>query len=659
MGIEQIQKLVKRSYPEFEDFKPLIDGVLSYNPHADSVKIKKACIVAHEAHKHQKRASGQPYFIHCYEVGKILAALHMDSHSIIAGILHDVIEDTDLGEDFVKEEFDEETAELVKSVTKLEHSAIENLEFLDEEDKRAENIRKVLLATSKDVRVIIIKLADRLHNMRTLKHLNQDKQKVIAQETLEIYAPIAQKLGINAIKAELEDLSFRYLDNKSYTDFKNKINKKREQREREVAEIMDHVKDDLHLNKIEAKVQGRAKHFYSIFKKIAFRHKEFNEIYDLIAIRIITKNIKDCYSALGIVHERWKPMPGKFKDYIAVPKSNGYQSLHTTVMGSHGRILEVQIRTEDMHLAAEQGIAAHWRYKGTESDKKFDRQIGWLKQILDWRRHSGDAKEFIENMKVDLFEKEIFVFTPQGDPLCLPEKATPVDFAYAVHTDIGNHCSKAKVNGKIATLDTELSSGDIVEIITQKIGKPSRSWLGFVKSASARSKIKNTLKIKTHLDPKQRREEEKKKDDSDLKNMNVMVNEKKYQIKISKCCNPKISDDIIGFKTKDGKIAIHKKSCDNVHLYEKHKQIDVSLKNIKPETIHLMISLKDQIGAIAKVLSIVSEEHQKIVEVNTKSGKNNIIIMRLEILKSDYNINDLLAHFKTLDQVLSAQIENY
>ncbi len=647
-------------YKEFDDFKELLDGISRYNPNADLGLIRKACIVAYEAHKNQRRASGEPFFSHCYEVAKILAELKMDSHCIIAGLLHDSVEDTSISADFIEKNFDKEAKELVKSVTKLDSSSIRNLEIDDEEHDRAENIRKILLATSKDVRVIIIKLVDRLHNMRTLKHLSPKKQKVIARETMEIYAPIAQKLGINAIKSELEDLSFRFLDNESYNNFKNKINKRREQREAEVKEIMDGIKKDLKNNNIEADVHGRAKHFYSIFKKIQTKNKEFNEIYDLIAIRIITKTIKDCYSALGVVHDRWKPMPGKFKDYIAVPKSNGYQSLHTTVMGTHGRILEVQIRTEDMHMAAEEGVAAHWRYKGTESDKKFDKQIGWLKQILDWRMHSADAKEFIENMKVDLFEREIFVFTPKGDPICLPENATPVDFAYAVHTDIGDHCSKAKVNGDIATLDATLSSGDIVEIITQKNAKPSRSWLSFVKSSSARSKIRLSLNIKTHQDPKKIREEEhekRKREKSDLNGMTIEHQDKKYQIKISKCCNPNKEDDIIGFKTKDGKIAVHKEDCQNVYLYDKSQKIRLDLKKIKPDTVNLIVTLHDRVGAIAKVLSLVSEEHQHIVEVNTKASRNNQIILRLDLMRTDNDIDSLVEKIKSIDDVVGVQME--
>ncbi|MFP4118046.1 MAG: RelA/SpoT family protein [Candidatus Woesearchaeota archaeon] len=648
----------ENGYEEFNNFSELLDGIKQYNPNADKDMILKACKVAYESHRGQKRASGEPYFVHCYEVAKILAALRMDSHTIMAGLLHDAVEDTSVSVDHIRKEFDTETADIVESVTKLEYSPVDTFES-DEEGKRAENIRKVILATSKDVRVIIVKLADRLHNMRTLKHLPEAKRVVIAQETMNIYAPIAQKLGINSMKAELEDLSFRFLDNKSYTEFKNKINKKREQRESEVNEIIEDVKKRLHTGGVEAEVQGRAKHFYSIFKKITNKNKEFNEIYDLIAIRIITKTIKDCYTALGIVHERWKPMPGKFKDYIAVPRSNGYQSLHTTVMGRHGRILEVQIRTEDMHLAAEQGIAAHWRYKGTDSDKKFDKQIEWLKQILDWRLHSSDAKEFIENMKVDLFEREIFVFTPKGDPISLPEGATPVDFAYAVHTDIGKHCSKAKVNGNIVTLDTPLKSGDIVEVITQKNAKPSRSWLSFVKSASARSKIKSQLNIKVNQDSKRLREEEeeRRKDGIDLSDMNINVNGKKYPVKISRCCNPKTTDDIVGFRTKDGKVAVHKKGCENILLYDESKKVDISLHNIKPETVNLVIILKDRIGAIARVLTKLSEEHHNILEVNTKPSRSNQIMMRLELEKADKDIDSILSKVKSLDVVVSAQKE--
>lgn len=648
----------KKDYSQFNDFDELLQGIRSYNPNADMEMVKKACRVAFDSHSGQKRASGEPFFAHCYEVAKILAGLRMDSHTVIAGLLHDAVEDTSLGIDYIKKEFDDETADIVESVTKLEHSAVGSFD-LDEYEKRAENIRKVLLASSKDVRVIIVKLADRLHNMRTLKHLPEEKRKTIARETMDIYAPIAQKLGINSMKAELEDLSFRFLDNDLYNDFKNKINKKREQREAEVEEIIKEVEKRLHEEGIKAEVQGRAKHFYSIFKKIANKNKEFNEIYDLIAIRIITRTIKDCYAALGIVHEKWKPMPAKFKDYIAVPRSNGYQSLHTTVMGSHGRILEVQIRTEDMHLAAEQGIAAHWRYKGTESDKKFDKHIEWLKQILDWRLHSSDAKEFIENMKVDLFEREIFVFTPKGDPISLPEGATPVDFAYAVHTDIGRHCSKAKVNGSIVTLDTPLRSGDIVEIITQKNAKPSRSWLSFVKSASARSKIKSQLNIKVNLDSKKLREEEeeRKKEGDALLGMDITVDGKRYPIKISKCCNPRKGDDIVGFKTKDGKVTIHKDGCENIYLYDASRKVNLTINEISPETSGLIIILKDRIGAIARVLSLISEERYNILEVNTKPSRANQIMMRLEIEAKNGGIEDMLSKIKGLEDVVSAQKE--
>ncbi len=655
-----MKKLEEKEYPDFNNFSDLLNGVKKYNPNADLSMIKRACIFAYEAHKNQKRVSGEPFFLHCYEVAKILAALRMDSHTIVAGLLHDIVEDTPISGEAIQREFDKETLELVISVTKLENSPVENLELDDEESKRAENIRKVLLSTSKDVRVIIIKLADRLHNMRTLKHLREEKRRVIAKETLEIYAPIAQKLGINSIKSEIEDLSFRFLQPDDYANFKDRINKKREIREQEVKDIIENVKKSLKKNGIEAEVYGRAKHFYSIYKKITTQNKEFNEIYDLLAIRIITKNIKDCYSALGFVHERWKPMPGKFKDYIAVPKSNGYQSLHTTVMGTHGRILEVQIRTEDMHLAAEEGIAAHWRYKETDADKKFDRQISWLKQILDWRSSSSDAKEFLENMKVDLFEKEIFVFTPKGDPFCLPEGSTPVDFAYAVHTDIGNHCSKVKINGQISTLDARLNSGDIVEIITQKNASPSRSWLGFVKSASARSKIKSSLKIKVNKDMKRQRldDEERKRDEAHLRDLNIFVDGKSFPIKISKCCNPKKTDKLVGFKTKDGKIAVHTTDCSNIYLYDNSKKVEIKLQNLAPDVVKLMINLNDKIGAIAKVLSVISEEKQNVVEVNTKGGKSGHIILRIEVLKSDYDIDVLLEKIKKLSEVMGAQIED-
>ncbi|MCX8147580.1 MAG: RelA/SpoT family protein, partial [Candidatus Woesearchaeota archaeon] len=407
---------------EIDDF---INSILEYNPRADVKLIRKAYEFAEKAHKGHKRESGEPFFVHPVETARILMKLRADSATICAALLHDCVEEGCTTLDNIKREFGEEVAMLVEGVTK-----ITGVQFESKEEYKAENLRKMLLATAKDIRVMLIKLADRLHNMRTLKYFREDKQKRIAKETLEIYAPIAHKLGMNSIKGELEDLSLKYLDPEAYQMLRKKIASKRKEREEKTKEFIRQIKNALKERGIEATVEGRAKYFYSIYQKMKKENKDFNEIYDLIAIRIITNTIPECYAALGIVHELFTPIPGKFKDYISIPKPNGYQSLHTSVIGGHGKIIEVQIRTWEMHHIAEEGVAAHWRYKGEEKDKKFDRRIRWLRQLLDWKMESSPAREFIENLKIDLFGNEIIVFTPKGDPISLPEGSTPVDFAY-------------------------------------------------------------------------------------------------------------------------------------------------------------------------------------------------------------------------------------
>ncbi|MEK6963504.1 MAG: RelA/SpoT family protein [Nanoarchaeota archaeon] len=468
----------------------LLEEVKRYNPHANLELIEKALKFADKAHEGQKRATGEPYMIHCLAVAHILVDLKADSSTIAAALLHDVLEDTKVKEASLKKEFGEEIANLVDGVTK-----IQSLQ-MDKETIAAENMRKILIAMAKDIRVILIKLADRLHNMRTLSFLSKDRQLMMAKETLEVYAPIAQKLGMNLIKSELEDLCLKYLEPELYHEFENKLVNTKKTREDELAQFMAEIRTHLETAKIHAQVFGRVKNFYNIYKKIKERGVPFNEIYDLNAIRIMVDTLDDCYKSLGLIHHLFKPVPKRFKDYIAVPKSNGYQSLHTTIMAPFGRFVEVQIRTAEMHTHAEFGIAAHWMYKGVERDKKFERHLAWTKQILEWKRSSPDAKDLIESLKVDIFKDEIFVFTPKGDSIILPEHATPLDFAYGVHTDIGNHCGQAKVNGKIAPLDFELKSGDVVEILTKKEGHPSRHWLQFVKTSEAKSKIRVALGIK-------------------------------------------------------------------------------------------------------------------------------------------------------------------
>ena len=615
----------------------LLKKVESYNPKADLKFVEKAVRFAYDAHKGQKRESGDEYFTHCYNTAMTVAEFKMDYHSIAAALLHDVIEDTSVTAATIQKEFDKETVELIISLTKLK-KIDEKSRIYEPSDMRSENIRKIILATAKDVRVIIIKLADRLHNMRTLKYRSRDKQKTVAQETMDIYAPIAHKLGMNSVKSELEDISFRFLEPEIYTDFKNKISLKRDEREKQIEIIIKEIRQALKDGGIEAEVYGRAKHFYSIYKKMKTDNKEFSEIYDLNAIRIIVSTVAECYAALGIVHKIWKPIPKKFKDYIATPKSNNYQSLHTTVRGSHGRILEVQIRTQEMHFAAEEGIAAHWRYKEQEQDKRFDRRLEWLKQIINWRQKSADAHEFVELLKVDLFQKEIFVFTPKGDTIALPEGATPVDFAYAVHSDVGTHCKSAKVNGIIVPLDHKLSSGDIVEIITQKNVMPSRAWLSFVKSASTKVKIKKALGIEYETAPKppdkvKRNQglERSKTRGLEFKDGNILYNGKVPNVKIPKCCNPKMGDKIRAFKTRDRKIVIHKADCINLHAYDAKSEIKPQVSESVLEIHNLHVNVVDRIGLLAEILTLIAKEKFNVKTINTKFGKSDHAVITVGI----------------------------
>lgn len=479
------------------NFDSLEKQILSYSPSADINIVRKAYEFAKEAHGEQRRVSGELFISHPLGVAKILADLELDVPAIAAGLLHDVVEDTSCTIEDIEKNFGSEIATLVDGVTKLG-----KLEYKTKEEQQAENLRKMFFAMAKDIRIILIKLADRLHNMRTLKSMPEDKQKEKAMETLEIFAPLAHRLGISAIKWELEDLAFRYLEPEKYYELVEKVAKKRQEREKHINEMIAILKEKLSAAGIEADIQGRPKHFYSIYKKMKDQNKTFEQIYDLTAVRVIVDTVKDCYGALGVVHSLWKPIPGRFKDYIAMPKPNMYQSLHTTVIDSSGDPLEIQIRTYEMHKTAEYGIAAHWRYKeGGKDSSDFEQKLSWLREILDWQRELRDAKDFMENLKIDLFTDEVYVFTPKGDVIDLPMGSCPIDFAYRIHTDIGNKCVGAKVNEKMVPLDYKLANGDIVEIITSSHSPgPSRDWLNIVKSPQAKNKIRQWFK-------KERREE--------------------------------------------------------------------------------------------------------------------------------------------------------
>ncbi len=468
----------------------LLTAISSYTKDPNIELVKKAYYFAKEAHEGQYRVSGESFVSHPLEVAKIMAELELDIISISAALLHDVVEDTPVTAEELRGEFGPEIELLVNGVTKLS-----KIDFKSREEHQAENLRKMFLAMAKDIRVILIKLADRLHNMRTLKYLKPEKQIIKATETLEIYAPLAHRLGISRLKWELEDLSFRYIETDSYYELAKKIAKNRAEREAYIESIINSLNQKLEEANIEGEIYGRPKHLYSIYQKMIKRGKEFNEIYDLTALRVIVTSVKECYQVLGIIHDLWNPMPGRIKDYVAMPKSNMYQSLHTTVIGFKGETLEIQIRTWEMHRTAEYGIAAHWRYKeGNKKDEDFERKISWLRQLLEWQKDLNDAKEFMENLKIDLFEDEVFVFTPKGDVISLPQGATPVDFAYNIHTDIGHTCIGAKVNGKIIPLEYLLQNGDIVEILTSSTSGPSRDWLNFVKTSRAKSKIRHWFK---------------------------------------------------------------------------------------------------------------------------------------------------------------------
>lgn len=496
----------------------LIEKIKTYNPNVDEAEIRSAYELAKVNHQGQKRNSGEDYIIHPLHVAMILADMNMDSATIIAGLLHDTIEDTSVTYEDIEKKFGKEIAELVDGVTKLK-----KLNYKSKAEKQAENIRKMVLAMAKDIRVIIVKLADRLHNMRTLEYMTEAKKIEKATETLEIYAPIADRLGMSRVKWELEDLSLRYLDPDEYYKLVDMVNKRRKEREELINSIIYTLKVNLERVGIKCEINGRPKNFYSIYKKMKVKGKVFDEIYDLSAVRILTNDIKDCYGALGVVHTLWKPIPGRFKDYIAMPKPNNYQSLHTTVIDNNGETFEVQIRTYQMHQTAEYGIAAHWKYKtGQTKTTSFDENLTWLRQLMEWQKDLNDPNDFMDTLKVDFFADEVFVFSPKGDVINLPEGSTPIDFAYRIHTQVGNTCVGAKVNGRIVPLSYKLSSGNIVDIITNSNSGPSLDWLNIVKSNQAKKKISQYFKIK---DRDKNIEKGKEILEKEAKRLNYNVNE--------------------------------------------------------------------------------------------------------------------------------------
>ena len=488
---EEGKALVEQStFDKSKALAEFMEYIHTYLTDDECDQVLKAFELADKAHEGQFRASGEPYIMHPLAVADILAHLQIDHITLMAALMHDVVEDTSYSKEDLEEMFGSEVAFLVDGVTKLNQ-----FQYETKEDRQMENYRKMILAMAKDVRVVVIKLGDRLHNMRTLKHMRSDKQKRIAKETLEIFAPLAHRLGIFNVKWELEDLSFRYLEPEKYYDLVDQMKQKRQVREDIVNDTMRQLTKALSEAHIKADIKGRPKHFYSIYKKMKKDNRDLSQIYDLLAVRVIVDSIPDCYAVLGIAHSLWKPLPYRFKDYISMPKSNMYQSLHTTVIGTMGQPVEIQIRTWEMHRVSEYGVAAHWRYKegNKNGDKEFDQKVAWLRQVLEWQ-DTRNPTELVNALKLDVFSGEVFVFTPKGDVVKLPIGSVPLDFAYRVHTDVGHHCVGAKVNGKIVPLDYTLQNGDLVDIITSKTGRPSLDWLNIVGSSESKSKIRNWFK---------------------------------------------------------------------------------------------------------------------------------------------------------------------
>jgi GTP pyrophosphokinase len=476
--------------PVSERFESLLRKLQANRPSEDIALIRKAWEFCVSHHEGQTRASGEPYIVHPLEVAEVLAEMKLDATAIAAALLHDAVEDTPATSEEIGERFGDQVAHIVEGVTK-----IDKIQFANREDRQAENVRKMLLAMVSDVRVVLIKLADRLHNMRTLEHLGPDRQEAIARETLDIYAPLAHRLGMGKVRGELEDLAFRYTDPVSYERVAEAVEARRVEGEQFLRGVEDTLVEQLRENGIQARVEWRIKRLFSIYQKIERTKVSFDQVYDLLAIRVITQDVASCYAVFGLIHTLWRPVPGRIKDFIAMPRANRYQSLHTTVMGAAGHQFEVQIRTEEMHRIAEEGIAAHWKYKAGEGvvTTRDEERLNWIRQLVEWQKEMTDPNEFLSSLKMDLYPDEVYTFTPKGKVVVVPAGATPIDFAYTIHTDVGHSCVGAKINGRMAPLRTKLRTGDIVEIVTQKDHKPSRDWLTFVKSPRARNKIKHWL----------------------------------------------------------------------------------------------------------------------------------------------------------------------
>src|SRR3989338_5398760 len=622
--------------------KELIDKIKSYTK-ADTTVVEKAYEFAAAVHRDHKRLSGDPYITHPLAVAEILADLEQDPKTIAPALLHDVVEDGGITLSQLNEKFGDEVARMVEGATKLSQFT-----FTGREERQAENFRKMFVAMGEDHRIIIIKLADRLHNMQTLEFLPPERQVNTAAETRDIFAPLAHRMGMWRLKWQLEDLAFLYLEPDRYDEVKRRVAESRDSREDFIKNFIELLKPMLEKSGIKAEVNGRAKHFFSIYQKMSYQNLEFDEIFDLTAVRVITETVSDCYNVLGLVHDAWKPIPGRFRDYIAMPKSNGYQSLHTTVIGPDGRPVEVQIRTREMHRVAEYGVAAHWRYKEGETDKLLDQKMAWFRQMLDWQSELKDAKDFMESLKIDLVVEESFVFTPRGDVFALPLNATPIDFAYRVHTEVGHRCAGAMVNGRIVPLDQPLKNGDIVEIITGKKDSPRLDWLSFAKTAGARIRIKKWFKEqrgeeKLEAAPVSAKEEAAvrpllaPRPKVSAKTAVVVSGLANVLTRFSRCCYPVPGDEIAGFVSQGKGVAVHRRSCPNLARLpmaaEKAVKVEwnPTLDQVFP--VEVEVEAFDRVGVFKDILAQVSETGTNVsaARVSTKRGSSAFLRLVLDV----------------------------
>lgn len=625
----------------------LLEKIRAYNPNADLQTVQKAFEFAAHIHRDHKRLSGEPYITHPLAVASLLADLEQDPKAIAAAFLHDVVEDGDVTPEQLAEKFGPEIAKLVEGVTKLSQFS-----FAGREERQAENFRKMFVAMGEDFRIIIVKLADRLHNMQTLQYLPPDRQKALALETRDIFAPLAHRMGMWRLKWQLEDLAFLYLQPEQYEEIKNKVAESRGDREAYIGRFIEALKTLLDKTGLAAEVNGRAKHFLSIYQKMTDQNLTFDEIFDLTAVRVITETVKDCYNVLGLVHDAWKPVPGRFRDYIAMPKSNGYQSLHTTVIGPAGRPVEVQIRTREMHRTAEYGVAAHWRYKEGETDKVLDQKMAWFRQMLDWQSELKDAKDFMENLKTDLVVPEVFVFTPKGDVFAMPVNATPIDFAYRIHTQVGHRCAGARVNGRIVALDEPLQNGDIVEIMTGKKDNPKSGWLSFAKTAGARIRIKKWLKEQREKGPVAEMPAAAKEEAAvkpmlvprpkvSAKTSVVVSGLENIMTRFSRCCYPVPGDEIVGFVSQGKGIAIHRRDCATLARLapsaEKAVKVDWNPAIDQLFPVEVVVEAFDRVGVFKDILAQISETGTNVsaAKVSTKRGSSAFLKVVVDVRNTD------------------------